>query len=282
MIESLEEAERSLLRERAGKARRDFRRAVRPIYAVANDGANRRPQHVGSCILLLIDGQRILSTAAHILDDRANALLSVGGLVGTRLVPIVDGMFKATTAPQGDRNRDRLDCGFWLISDDVAAALGSAEFLDAERISHNRAPTEHRYYMAMGYRVSRNKDAIDRRTQSIETRASTYSGSLLGIPEPARRQGFSDAQHLFLQFGDHAEDEDGKQANTFGPRGFSGGALVDLGDFTPAQVYASAQAWRATLSGMLIEHRKEHNAMVAVQIGSIVEGIRNALRSNAA
>lgn len=261
MIETLEDAERRLLHERATRARRAFRRAVRPIYAVAGDGPNPIMQHIGSCILLSIDGHRVVATAAHVLDNRAHGLLSVGGVVGTHPVPIVDGMLRTTTAPLGDRQRDANDCGFWLIPEAALATLGAVEFLDASRISHNRASSDHRYYMAMGYRRSRNKKTVNHRRKAIETRASTYSGSLLPIPEPAKKLGFLDGQHFFLHFDECAEDEAGAQVNAFGPRGFSGGALVDLGDFRPAQVYASADSWRPLLSGMLIEHRDDYRGM---------------------
>jgi len=54
---------------------RQFGRAILPIYA-----ANRRfHTHVGTCTLLMIDGRRLLVTAAHVLDKRKYGQLSVGG-----------------------------------------------------------------------------------------------------------------------------------------------------------------------------------------------------------
>lgn len=283
MIENLEQAERGLLRERAAQARWHFRRAVRPIYAATSEDPDDPVQHIGSCILLSIDGRRILSTAAHVLDTQGpRASLFVGGRVGTHLVPIMGGMVKATTAPHDDRDRDIFDSGFWELPRDTVAALGDVQFLDESRFSHNRAPTEYRYYTAMGYRVRRNEDAVDHRRKAIETRASSYSAGLVEVPRPSAKLGFSTAQHLFLRFTKHAEYEDGEHANTFDPQGFSGGALIDLGNFMPGEVYATKNTWCPRLSGMLIEHQKEHKALVAVRIDSIVAGIRNALRSRAA
>jgi len=46
----------------------DFKTSVRPIYGLLDD---RRLTHIGSCLLLEIDGKRVVSTAAHIADDLA-------------------------------------------------------------------------------------------------------------------------------------------------------------------------------------------------------------------
>jgi hypothetical protein len=66
---------------------------------------------------------------------------------------------------------------------------------------------------------------------------------------------------------------------TFYPEGLSGGALLDLGDFTTFAIYAGETRQRARLAAMFIEyHQKKYRALVAVKIGPIVSGIRNALR----
>jgi hypothetical protein len=54
---------------------------------------------------------------------------------------------------------------------------------------------------------------------------------------------------------------------------------LDLGDFTTFAIYAGETRQRARLAAMFIEyHQKKYRALVAVKIGPIVSGIRNALR----
>jgi len=66
---------------------------------------------------------------------------------------------------------------------------------------------------------------------------------------------------------------------TFYPEGLSGGAFLDLGDFTSCEIYAGEAKHRARLAAVIIEyHEKKYRALVAVKIGPIVNGIRNALR----
>ncbi len=156
IVQTLEGAAQARIQECALGAVGDFKTSVRPIYGLL-DG--RRLTHIGSCLLLEIDGKRVVSTAAHIADDLALTPLFVGGLVGTHPVPLA-GRFRATTPPGGDRRLDHLDCAYCEISAEIATALGPVEFLNESRISHNRVPTEPRVYTAFGYAVSRNKRSI--------------------------------------------------------------------------------------------------------------------------
>ena len=87
----------------------------------------------------------------------------------------------------------------------------------------------------------------------------------------------SGAEHLFLKFQKRAFSANRTSENTFGPRGLSGGPLFDLGDFTGPAIYAQQKKRSARLSGMIIEHHNDHDALVAVRIGPIVEGIRRSL-----
>jgi hypothetical protein len=247
---------------------------VRSAHLGLLDG--RSPTHIGSCLLLDIDGKRVVSTAAHIADDLAVTPLFVGGLVGTHPV-LLAGKFRATKPPDEGRQLDHLDCAYCEISAENARALGAVEFLSKARISHNRVSPERRVYTAFGYAVSRNKQSIDRGTRSIVNLLSMYTGHVAEVPELAAKLPRSGEGHLLLNFEKHAHTADGERVNAFRPRGLSGGALLDLGDFTSPAIYAPDSLHRATLSGMLIEHRKEHRVMVAVKIGAIVEGIRRDL-----
>jgi hypothetical protein len=273
IVETLEDAAQARIQEWAPRAMADFKPSVRPIYG-SPDG--RRLTHIGSCLLLEIDGKRVLSTAAHIADDLVATPLFVGGLIGTHPVELPR-RFRGTTPPGGDRRLDRLDCAYCEISAECAAVLGPVEFLRESRISHNRVPPESRVYTAFGYAVSRNKKSIDHRTRSIANLVSMYTGRVVEVPALAARLPRSGEGHLLLNFEKRAHTASGERVNAFGPRGLSGGALLDLGDFASPTIYAPDSQHRATLSGMLIEHWDRHHVMVSVKIGPIVEGIRRDL-----
>ncbi len=272
-IESLEETALSRIQECAPRAMADFRPSVRPIYG-SPDG--RRLTHIGSCLLLKIDDRLVVSTAAHIADDLAVTPLLVGGLVGTHPVPLA-GKWRTSAPPEGNRRLDRFDCAYCEISAEDAAALGPVEFLNESRISHNRASLQGRAYTAFGYAVSRNKGSIDHSIHSIVNRVSMYTGHVVEVPALAAKLPRSGEAHLLLNFKKQAYTADGERINAFGPKGLSGGPLLDLGDFTTPAIYALDSQPRATLSGMLIEHWKEYQVIAAVKIGPILNGIRIAL-----
>jgi hypothetical protein len=227
----------------------------------------------------MIDGYPVVSTAAHILDRRHDGtLLAVGGSPTIPVVPIVGGLIRTTTAPQDNRSLDHYDMAFWGMPDKAAQDMGSdVEFLDTSRLSHNRADFSRRYYTAIGYRLNANEGLIDQQAKTISNRVSRYSGSVEPMPKLAAKLKVSGDDHMFLSFPKHAQTKDDRRVNTYRPKGFSGGPLLDLGDFTLGSAYAPETSHRATLAGMLIEFDKDHHAMIAVKIQHIVMGIKRVL-----
>jgi hypothetical protein len=67
-VETTEEWENRLLRERAAEAARVFNRAVRPTYEMTTPGRDPKIKPAGSCTLLSIDGHHVAISAAHVLD----------------------------------------------------------------------------------------------------------------------------------------------------------------------------------------------------------------------
>lgn len=96
----------------------------------------------------------------------------------------------------------------------------------------------------MGYAISRNKRKINHTARSITPRLSTYTGT---------------------------------RANSICPTGFSGGALLDLGDFTSPVADRRKVPAQSRLCGILIEQRMKHRALMAVKIGPIMAGIEREL-----
>lgn len=276
MDENWEALATNLLRKRSAEAQRAFRSSVRPMYR--NSPAKPRPVHIGSCTLLNVGGAPVLSTAAHVLDNlTAGYSVYVGGDGETHPVLVGGGVIATTPKPAGGRDLDHYDCGFWRIPDKAVSYLGAVEFLDASRLSDNSQEVGRRYYMTMGYRLKRNRSAIDHRAKRINNRLSRYSGSVEELPKLAAHMGVSGAEHMFMPLPKYGQDEDARRANMFGPVGFSGGPLLDLGDFTVEEAYAPETECRASLAGMMTAHYPRFRTMAAVKIGFIVARIRHRL-----
>ena len=273
-------AAKALIRERSDQAFKDFRLTVRPIYALHGPGPNPRLQHWGTGVLLRIDGRAVMATAAHVLDPISCGVpMFISGPVGTHPVPITGGLIRATPMPPGGRDHDHHDSAFWTMPDEVVAALGDVRFVEPWRISQNRADVERRYYMAMGYAISRNKGAIDHAAREIGNLISRYSGSVVEIPALAAELGVAGSDHMFMSFEKRTQSEDDAPVDTFGPRGLSGGPLLDLGDFVSETAYAAGSTHQASLSGILMAHKKKHKAIVALKIGPILTAIKKSLQA---
>jgi hypothetical protein len=156
--------------------------------------------------------------------------------------------------------------------------MGNVEFLESHRISDTRIPTEGHYYTALGYSVSRNERAIDHAARSIINRRSIYTGTVVDLPRLAAKLGITGHEHLFLRYPKYSFRSDGRSVNSVKPVGFSGGSLLDLGDFSAAASFTGNRQTSARLSAMLIEYHRDHRALIAVKIGPIIDGIRRALR----
>jgi hypothetical protein len=280
-IELLHEAEQRRTRECATQAAAEFIDSVLAIYR-SNDAGERRPEHIGSCILLDIDGTPVVATAAHIVDNiPEGATLFVASPVRPQLVPIMGGKVKSTPKPPKGRDHDHSDSAYWQMPDDVVAILGPGNFLGSSRLAHNRAPLERRLYTALGYAVERNAHGVDHERRTITFVPSMHTSNAVSEPKLTRRLNSQEDQHIFVRFAKRAQDADGVEMKTFHPEGLSGGALLDLGDFTSYDIYTGDTKYRARLAGMIIEYHGDRRALVAVKIGPIVSGIRNALARSA-
>jgi hypothetical protein len=256
------------------QAEEEFRASLRPIYR--NSALKPRPVHVASCLLLSIDGDPTICTAAHVADHSAEHDLYLGGVQGGRPVHIPQGAFVSTPAPGGNRSQDHFDYAFWQPPSLAAfATLGAVEFLKVPEILAESAPTRTKLFTAIGYARSRNKDKINHSRKTIETRISMYSAHVEDMPELAANLGITGAEHLFLQW-EPLSFAGTTRMNTFGARGFSGGALLDLGEFTSDKSYERDPKGNAKLSGMIIEYYEPYRALVSVKIGTIIDGIRLA------
>jgi hypothetical protein len=277
VIETIDALASKLLRTRSKEAQQDFRPSVRPMYRNSDD--HLRPEHVGSCLLLNVDDMPIMATAAHILDNlKAGWTLYVGGQGDGPATRIRAGDIGATPAPNGDRSLDHFDTGFWRMPDEAVRELGDVKFIDASRLSDNRQDVSRRYYMVMGYRLKRNRSAIDHKAKLISNHLSQFSGSVAAMPKLAEELNVTGKEHLFMPLPKFGEDDDGRRINAFGPVGFSGGPLLDLGDFTLMEAFAPGYAHRATLCGMMTAYYPRHRAMSSLKIGLVVDSVRQLLR----
>lgn len=252
-----------------------FLHSVRPIYGT-DERSVPNPVPVGTCMFLKVGGEHFMITAAHVMDNNSVSTLYLGA--GNSLLPI-NGYFWATAAPDGDRKRDKLDFAFWRLTPDVVENIPDVAFIDELDLSQNRGTMGGRQFLAMGYPVSRNKkiSAKDRRALA---KAWTYQASHFDPDDDSLlRMGFSRTQHLFLEYNGRTGNYEGAVDNAINPLGASGGALLDLGLPSLADLPRYAPCV-GRLAGLFIERNKHAKVLAFLKIGVIVEQIRASLGDN--
>lgn len=271
MIQTMEEAIWSQVHESTNNAADKYRTSVRPIYGT-DDGE--RPEIIGSALLIDIDGSKFVVTAAHIADWTRTHGLFVSGTVGTQPVQI-DGDITMTVAPNQQRGLDKMDFAFWQVPRSAEINLGDVKFININDINDDRVLPKNRMYLGLGYPISKNKKGVNNISKTIKTSLWKYTAGVEELPELARELGVPNDKHFFLKFDKYSSTYSGEKVNSGSPRGVSGGALIDLGNFSSPSIFNSKNSGK--LCGMIIEKNDKHKALIAVKMKVIIDAIKEQL-----
>lgn len=247
----------------AERAQARFREAVVPIYGSKENG---RPIHLGSAILLDINGTKVLLTAAHVVDENAFTTLYVGS--GPKLEPL-EGEFSITEAPSG-RDRDHYDFAFHAIPEDLATKL-HGRFVGLSEIAPTGRPERGRYYTALGYPNSKNRK-YNPVKKSVRARLFPYSSIHEMDSKIASRLPGDGAHHIFMTYDKRSRDEDGRVVNSTAPKGMSGGAVIDAGCPADRDVFVNNVMPAPLLAGVVIELKK-NKVLLAVRMEVILPAL---------
>lgn len=242
-----------------------FRNAVRPIYGADSNG---RPTHIGSSILIEIDGVKMIATAAHVIDHNVQTSLYVGGMGALNLLV---GEFQTTIAPKGDRHRDHYDFAFVELSPDQIAELGEVRFVTEREMVPARTPVDKRLFTAIGYPNSKNK-RFDANSKMLRGQLYQYSSLHRAEPALAAKLGVTDDDHLLITHHPYAADETGRKVRPIGPRGLSGGAMIEAVE-TSLAYFRGERSWTPRLAGITIE--RDSNRLIATRMHVVISAIRN-------
>ncbi len=266
MIKTFKEIVREQLEAGVNAASEKYKEAVRPIYGVDRNG---RPSHIGSCFLLEFQSKKYLITAAHVIDHSETTTLRIGG--STDLV-ILEGEFFMTVAPEDVRANDHYDFAWIRISEEFFSSLGGVGIIKESDISPRLLNSKGRVYLCLGYPRSKNKKA-DPTTRKLRPKRARYYSTWQEMPELYADIGISDDDHIAIGRKMRSRDGEGLIVNSIGPRGMSGGPLIDIGGMVSIQEFSTGVTNPPKLSGVLIEHYAEHDAILSVKIDLVIKSI---------
>jgi hypothetical protein len=265
MIQGIYEIRRERTVEYATLARNKYGSAVRAIYGRRKPGV--ATTHIGSCVLLSVNGTRFLVTAGHVTDHATATTLHVAG--DKDLVPL---SFHAglTTTPEMRRDKDVYDFSVCALSDVMQKELGDVSYITEEEIYKTAPAGRNRLRMVMGYPTSKNRRGIDNPQKRI-------GGSLWHYVSLAPVED-SDTDHLSVEF-DHKEsiNADGIGTHSLSPIGASGGAMFDLGKLDDPERLAKPAQCEAKLVGILTEYRSRNKVIVATSMKPVLDVCRRLL-----
>ena len=277
-ILTLEKIGPTVMRERAERARELFRSSIWPIYGSRKGNSTNVARGdlalVGSCVFISIRNRYYIITAAHVTDNLSHTPLWIPR--GEDFWPI-HGMLHETVSPEGQRKLDVFDCCWVEISEQARSGFKRATFLTQDRFSHNRASSQNRFFMAYGYPRSKNKKFFK---EEIQPRALSLTGCSSEPHETPQELIETRKKHIFLRYSpESVENEQQEPHNPTAPAGMSGGALIDLGDFSRPENSAGSGGSPPLLAGILLEYQRTYQAMVAVNIRMITDAIENRERT---
>jgi hypothetical protein len=249
------------LRECIAAAQDQYGAAVLPIYGSNSKGA---PFQIGSCVLLRLDGESFLVTAAHVIDWHERASLYVGQ---SQLEPIALD-FIVTNRVAGSRDRDKADVAIAKLPADFVAKLGGAKFITKSELSYADVKTKGQAFTCLGFPNSKNKK-VDRNKTIITAQMASVTGLRILPNDLVRELRVSGDQHVFVKHNKYSKDLVGTKVNSFSLPGMSGGAVIDLGNVADPKNLTSKCNPR--LAGILIEFHSKHEAIVGTRLAFILK-----------
>jgi len=256
--------ERLQLRERmnelSDRAEQRFKDAVQPIYGASEFG---EPEHIGSCILIDLQGMKVLLTAGHVIDGNKNTTLYVGG---ARTPVAIEAQFLGSTSQGRARGNDRYDFAAAKLQADVATLLGDKFVAQGDIVTGPTIPP--RYLTALGYPNSKN--SYSRAKGVLVPKMLPYSTNAQMSDELANRYGESGKNHLFLGYGRYSRSQNGEKTNSIAPVGMSGGAVIDAGNIADPKVFRGEMEPTPRLAGVTIELWRKNQVLVATSLHCIV------------
>ena len=240
-----------------GAVLRDYTTFSATVPVLLQRSDERRPELVGSGVLMRIINRVFLLTAAHVTDYQSEGALLIPGRQG--FIP-ANGYFAAMCLPaSGCRAEDKLDVAyFWLDDGCVSDLDGSCTILENRHLSLEASPLRRTFYTFAGFPWRKSRG----RGRSIETDFWTFTGVEAQESE-YRALGLTRSLHIVMQFHRKQAFHRGKRRAMTAPlpHGLSGGGVYawDEAAMKTSPVYLP-------LAGIANEFVAERSLLIATRL----------------
>lgn len=238
------------------------------IVPILNDDDGHVPMACGSGVLVAIDEEHFLLSAAHVLDKTAKHTLLIPTLSELKAIR---GPMVCTVPPDGDRDLDWLDVGYVRLTAAEAQQLSPQfEFLPVGLIDVNDIATSQSHYVFSGYPGS----AVQRRYRSnvLDGQQHSYTGRNASYCT-YWQAGTNFIANIVVTFdAKRAIDQQGRTVRPKDRHGMSGGGVWVLSGSPILR-----KVPRLRLCGVITEHPKQNNCLVGTRLFVLLEMIRKDL-----
>lgn len=269
-FQTLKDVARDLLQTGSEDARTRFGDSIVPIYGATSTS---QPEHLGSAILMELSEGRFVLTAAHVLDHGDNTTLYLGASSAGKLVAIVADAH-VTVAPGDNRDEDRADFALIKVDPTLAVALANEKFIVEDQISRSVSDPSKRTYTCLGFPNSKNR-ITGYQGQSITPKLGIYTS--VGRPPEKFPERANGEYHLLV---DHDQkwscDDAGNRVNSMNLHGFSGGAIIDLGEMGDPNGLETP--YEPKLAALFIEGHRDEKVIIGTRVSKIIEALRKDRR----
>jgi hypothetical protein len=241
--------------------------SVRPIYGSTESD---KPVHIGSCILLDYQDEKLLLTAAHVIDNNYVTTLYVGG--ATNLV-LLTGDCLTSAMPSGDRKEDKIDVALVKLPTEVQEKLGNVHYIPEADWNTGDLPIKDRCCMCLGFPNSKNK-RVNHQEKTVEHTPFIYTSNLKRDVDLFQKTGGAESSHYLLDYcGKHSKSETNDTVNSIHPRGVSGGGLFLIEEMWNPNSYKPGTPCTSKLLGVLIEFHKEQKVLMFTKMSLVQEAL---------
>ena len=248
-----------------------FRNSILPIYGSKENGT---PDHIGTCIALRLDDQKVLLTAGHVIDENKHTSLYVGG---KELIPLEMDCF-ATGKANRSRDDDHYDFAIGRIPTDIVEGLHDVDFISESNIDTRNVDPIGTTFTIAGYPNSKNKK-VNETAREVVGSLYHYSNISATNEQLTEELGVSENSHIFLRFDrKYSLNELGERVNSVALVGMSGGPVLRLGRLSDPAVLSGSLKPQPWLSGMVIEYNRHHKLVISIRMRVIIQSVRGLLK----
>jgi hypothetical protein len=228
-----------------------LQKSVLPLFC----NRSGRPERAGTCVLVRLQSDFFVFTAAHVLRDAGSSIFfapSQGEV--SKLLPLP----RCTAQLKFSGGHNDLDVAVLLMPAHELGPFHQSSFLTGDEIDNDDRPDDNgleSFYLVFGYSASRTQVKTSRMKRHIHQQSFRCSTNPVGAQE-YQQEELSQADHILLDF-DHKEIRvDGSPATPPKLQGVSGGGVFQV----------SRRGMRGPLVAIAIQHRRSCRLIVGTRI----------------